>query len=215
MSDLLPIYLPGMQGERMGDRSFCAGLIEAGLRDSEIFDWPEHRWMLNNLRDRESHRRMAEELAGRIGVLTDRRVVLVGHSTGAMVILDTLEQLGRQPIEQAWLLNAAVSGDYDLRPALAGVRRLVNIYSPRDWLVLNVGTRLFGTADGPRKWCAGFSSFTGPGGDDPRLEQRCYDPAWLKAGHYGGHLGALLLTRFARDVIGPMILRTAAELENA
>lgn len=206
------IYIPGMQGEGPGDRWFHKGLIDAGLTDCQMFDWPAHQWMLNNLRDRDQHKRVGEELAANIRAQPDRPTALIGHSTGAMIILDALEHLHDHPVDQALLLSAAVSCQYDLSAAVGGARRLVNLYSPRDWLVLNLGTKLFGSADGQKSHCAGYSPFHGPGSDDPRLSQRCYDPTWWKSGHYGGHLGPLVFGRFARDVVAPMLRTTQQEL---
>jgi len=206
-------YVPGMQGEALGDRWFTAGLIEAGFAETTLFDWTGYRWPLNNLRDRRQHARVGRELAARIAAAhrrqRDVRHVLIGHSTGAMVVLEALDALGTAIVDQAWLLNAAVSRRYDLRPALAGTRRLINIYSPFDWLVLNLGTRVFGTADGKREACAGFGPFVGGGCDDGRLEQIAWDRRWTKTGHYGGHLGPLMpINRlFVRDVLGPMVVQ--------
>jgi hypothetical protein len=212
------IYLPGMQGEMPGDRWLVRGLVEAGLTDSRIFNWPRSAWPLTNLRNREGHTAAAHELVHQIRQTHDpdapsddvneptrRRVALIGHSTGAMVILDALAMLDAGEVEQAWLLAAAVGAGYDIRPALSKVDRLANVYSPVDWAVLSAGTMLFGTADGQCTAAAGYRGFTGPGHDDPRLTQMRYDPAWLKSGHYGGHLGPLGIP-FARQVLGPAIV---------
>jgi len=205
-------HVPGMQGDAPGDRWLVAGLQEAGFADTTLFDWTGYRWPLNNLRDRKQHREGGRRLAERIADLHRRdpstKHVLIGHSTGAMVILEALDQLGTAIVDQAWLLNAAVSRRYDLRPALAGTRRLISIYSPFDWVVLNLGTRVFGTADGKREASAGFAPFIGAGCDDGRVEQIAWDRRWVRTGHYGGHLGPITpITRlFVRDVLAPMIV---------
>jgi hypothetical protein len=203
------MYLPGMQGQGPGDRWFTRGLREGGIRDVELFDWTSHKWPLHNLRDRAQHARLGEELAEQIRSVREtdeaRATVLVGHSTGAMVILEALRCFDEPAVEAAWFYNAAVSCGYDLRPSLGGARRICNVYSPLDWVVLSIGTKLFGSADGQNVDCAGHKPFCGPGSDDQRLEQIAYDPKWLLRGHYGGHLGVLLVG-FARDIAAPMIL---------
>ncbi len=209
------IYLPGMQGEAAGDRWIERGLIDAGAADTRIFDWVESWWPLKNLRNRENHKRAAAKLAEKLRELVDdgegKKHVLLGHSTGAMVILDLLEHFDEPVVDLAWFLSAAVSRGYDLRPALGGTKRLVNVYSPVDYVVLNLGTKLFGSADGEHEECAGHQPFNGPGREDARLEQIAYDPQWLKAGHYGGHLGpmATVTGAYARDVLLPLICERA------
>lgn len=209
-------HVPGMQGDAPGDRWLVRALVEAGFEQTSLFAWTGYRWPLNNLRDRRQHRRVGRQLAERLQDLHRRdeavRHVLIGHSTGAMVILEALARLGTAIVDQAWLLNAAVSRRFDLRPALAGTRRLINVYSPLDWAVLNLGTRVFGSADGLREPCAGFQPFIGPGCDDGRVEQIQHRRGWLRSGHYGGHLGALTPVNrlFVRDVLAPMIVERLA-----
>lgn len=191
-----------------GDRWFVRGLRAGGLSRCRIFNWTRSRWWLNNLRHREMHRQGAARLARWINRQhhrhPDRPIVLIGHSTGAMVLLDTLAQLEGPQAHAAWLIAAAVSNDYDLRSALEGTQRIVNMHSTGDWLILGAGTKLFGTADGPYQRSAGYTGFTGPGHDDPRLRQVPYDPKWLSCGNLGGHITPLFW-RFARNVLGPMI----------
>ena len=207
------VFLPGMQGDTPGDRWFVKGLIEGGATDSQLFDWTESWWALKNLHDREGHQRAAAKLAGKLQQPIEANPspvnILIGHSTGAMVILDILPLLPEGLIHQAWLLNAAVSCGYDLTPALPGTQKLINVYSKNDWIVLNLGTKLFGTADGNREASAGHQPFDGPGSDHPRLEQLPYDSAWAKTGHLGLHT-TFIFKAFSRDVLLPMIVDRAS-----
>ncbi len=202
-------HLPGMQGEIFLDRWFVRGLRRGGLEDSSVYHWTKHRWPLRNLRDRAAHRAAAWELAERLTAFhaahPGRPMVLTGHSTGALVVIETLANLEAGVVTQAWLISAAASRSYDLRPALAKVGRMVNVYSRLDWLTLSAGTTLFGTADGRRGAAAGWGRFTGPGSDSPKLEQWPHRLVWLKRFHGGGHL-APLNTAFARHVIAPAIV---------
>ena len=65
------------------------------------------------------------------------------------------------------LLAAAVSPGYDLRLALRATRRqIVSFYSPLDQLILNLGTRHFGTIDRHYGPSAGLKGFDVPKGLD-------------------------------------------------
>lgn len=203
------IYLPGMQGEIPLDRWLLRGVRDGGVNDCRIYNWPESWWPLRNLRDRDQHRaagaRLVEMVKREHEEGDNSKVVLMGHSTGAMVILDALEMIEEGLIDQVWLLSAAVCCDYDLRGCVEKTERMVNVYSGLDWLALNVGTRLFGTADGIHGKSAGYAGFCGAGSDDERVEQWVYRMEWLRWWHWGGHL-SVLNRMFGREVIGPGIV---------
>lgn len=209
------IHLPGMSGRGLLDDGFARGLRQAGFEDVQVIDWPRARYrLLFNLRNRGQHSRAAGELAEQLREHKAREPeaiqILTSHSTGAMVVLDTLSMLDEPIVSQAWLLAAAVHSEFDLRPALAGAGRLVNVYSPRDVLLLGAGTAIFGNADGRRGHSAGRLAFGGPGSDDSRVEQIAYDPQWAGSGNLGGHT-SVLVGRFATTVIGPMLLQRIRE----
>ena len=90
----------------------------------------------------------------------DRPVYLLGHSAGAAVSLAAAEQLPPGTLERVILLAAAVSPEYDLRPALRATRNeIVCFNSTCDILFLSWGTSQFGTADrfyGPAAGLGGF-----------------------------------------------------------
>src|SRR5947207_1011475 len=90
----------------------------------------------------------------------------------------------------------SVSADYDLRPALLGVRDGLDVFcSARDWGYLGIGTALVGTSD--RHWSAagGRVGFR-PRVERPedvalygRLRQHPWDPCLAWTGNRGGHYG--------------------------
>lgn len=200
-------HYPGMSGAVRFDRELVRTATQAGL-DARLHDWPRYWIPLRNLRNRRQHHQAARTLAEHARAVEEehpgRRIVLTGHSTGALVLLEALEQLPPELIEQTWLLAAAVSRDYDLNPALQATRRMVNVYSVRDWLQLYLGTLIGGTADGRHAESAGHRPFTGPGSDHPRLEQWAYQRAWTSLGYRGDHF-RMMGARFVRKVIVPAI----------
>jgi hypothetical protein len=209
------LHIPGMTGQGLLDNWFAQGLRQAGLDRVDVLNWPEARYrMLFNLRNREQHLAAAKEVAQHFEQARQRDPdavqVITAHSTGAMITLDTLSTFDQPVVDQAWLLAAAVHHQYDLRPALSGAKRLINVHSARDVLALGAGTAVFGNADGPKGDSAGRVPFVGPGHDDPRVEQIAYDPRWSWTGNLGLHISVLFGT-FARSVLVPEIRRRAQE----
>ncbi|QNN24986.1 alpha/beta hydrolase [Planctomycetales bacterium ZRK34] len=200
-------YLPGMAGMLSRDRRFCQALREAGLDVVHEVNWVRWPWALQlvNLRDRRGHMQAAERVVSMINdEAADREIVLIGHSTGAMVVLDALQQMSR-PVHQAWWLAAAISRRVDLRPALANVGKLISLHSRGDRFHLQFGTWLVGAADGVHGRSCGALPHVGPGCDDSKFEQRDYEVGWRELGHRGGHL-SVLSERFAAEYVGPAIL---------
>jgi pimeloyl-ACP methyl ester carboxylesterase len=72
-------------------------------------------------------------------------ISLLGHSAGCNVVLATLENLPPGVVDRAFLLSAAISSCYDLRPALKVVNKGIYVYySKHDCLYLGVAMRLLG-----------------------------------------------------------------------
>jgi hypothetical protein len=109
-------------------------------------------------------------------------------------------------VDRIVLIGAALSPDYDLTDALSHCRRgIVSFYSRRDWLMLGVGTKMFGTIDRRRTVSAGRIGFLGTDGEPARFEgltQVAWTDAWRDLGHGGGHFG-WLARRWVRDVLAP------------
>ena len=203
------IYIPGMAGEKWLDRRFLAGLAEAGVRVRTLH-WTQSWLPVLNLRDRRMHREAGTRLLAMVRAVREEHpgepLALIGHSTGCLIVLETLERMNEneEPIDAAVLMAPAVRCDYDLRPALRSTRKLIHFSSRLDTVFLGIGTTLFGTADGRHGPSAGFLGFRGPGADDPRFAQHVYQIGWLRHLHHGGHIGCLQ-PRFARCIIAPML----------
>ena len=157
-----------------------------------------------DLFDRPHLLRKARELADQVNAVLARDpstpVYLIGRSGGAALVIHTAEQLPPRSLERLILLSAGISSGYDLRPALRAVRgEIVSFHSKNDQLVLNWGTRTFGTLDRVRSPGAGLAGFVPPKDLDEtdralyaRLVQIPWRPRMLCVGHTGSHLGTAL-----------------------
>jgi len=166
------------------------------------FAWT-HGWgqLLKDLMDIEHVKRKAQELAADINRIKakepERLIYLLAKSGGTGLALLATEQLAADTLERVVLLGAAVSPTYDLRPALRATKRqIVSFYSPFDQIVLNLGTRRFGTIDRVHGPSAGYRGFETPkqlsDADHAlygRLVQISWDPSMLLQGYAGGHTG--------------------------
>jgi hypothetical protein len=112
-------------------------------------------------------------------------------------------------LERIVLLAPAVAADYDLRPALLTARQGVDAFtSERDRLVLGLGTRAVGTADGKRGVPpAGRVGFDAPPADAcllTRLHQHPWDPSIAWTGNRGTHAGSLN-PQYFRTLVLPLL----------
>jgi pimeloyl-ACP methyl ester carboxylesterase len=138
------------------------------------------------------------------------RIVLTSHSGGGAIAVWALERLppGVQ-VDDVLLLAPALSPGYDLTAALRHVRgKMYVFWSSGDELILGFGCRLCGTMDGVYANAAGLVGFTMPPGADAeqyrKLDQIPYDPAWLRLGNFGDHVGPMS-RRFAAAVLAPLV----------
>ncbi len=152
-----------------------------------VFEWTHGKChMLRDLQDRRYLLDRSAELAAlvRAAVAEDpsRPIYLMGHSAGAALILETAAQLPPATLERMILLEAAVSPDYDLRPALRATRGpIVSFYSPGDVFMLHFGTTMFGTVDRYYEDAAGLVGFHVPDDLDEegrRLYSRLVQSGW-------------------------------------
>jgi pimeloyl-ACP methyl ester carboxylesterase len=140
--------------------------------------------------------RLAERISAYRRACPGRPIYLVGHSAGCAVVVAAVEALPPGMVDRVVLLAPSLSADYDLRPALRGVRCGLDVFcSERDWFYLGLGTSLFGTAD--RQWGAA----SGRVGFRPticttedmllfgKLQQHPWHPSLAWTGNLGGHYG--------------------------
>jgi pimeloyl-ACP methyl ester carboxylesterase len=141
-----------------------------------------------------------------------RPVHLIGHSAGCAVVLAAAEMLPPDAVDHVVLLAPSVCVTYDLRPALRAARRGIDVYhSDEDRVVLGLGMRIVGTADGACRVAAGQCGFT-PVIVCPedvvlygRLRQHPWDAGVAWTGHDGGHYGSNQVG-FLRACILPLLV---------
>lgn len=217
----LVISLGGVGGETVGTDFLRDGLEGAGV-DCRVVAWPWSRGLaglyIHDLWDVEDNRRRAGELAQAIDEFrsrhTDRPILLVGHSGGTAIAVFTLEALSPGiMVDQVILLAPALSGQYNLAPALRHVRqRLWSTCSPVDAVILGAGTRLLGTMDRRYEPAAGRDGLRLPdhlSAEDRTEYHKVYQARWswpwVFDGHYGGHFG-WSTPWFARQYLAPILV---------
>jgi pimeloyl-ACP methyl ester carboxylesterase len=211
----LVVVLPGIEGRGPLNADIAEGLDEGGVNwGIEIWDWTSPWGELYNLRAQERNRDQARELAFRINryrtTYPERPVVLVGMSGGAAIGVWAAESLHpEQLIDGAILINAALSPTYNLTPALGNTKRgIVSFHSDRDWVLLGVGTQVFGTMDGKHTAGAGKVGFEIPP-SMPDAYTKLYRIGWTRdmarTGHGGGHLSSAA-KGFVSRYVAPLVL---------
>jgi pimeloyl-ACP methyl ester carboxylesterase len=216
------LVLNGIEGAHVGHAGFVTGLKSGGVdSEIEVVDWTTGTpaLMLMHLRHETRNRHQAEQIAAKIVQYQDqhpgRPVNLVGHSGGGAMVLLTLEALpSNRRIDSAILLAAAISPDYDLRPALQKVDRGLWNYSSfaGDSVLLVAGTTAFGTVDGRHTISAGAVGFRLPPDASEadrqlyrdKLFERPYRPQMALSGNLSDHYGPMN-PLFARNELAPIL----------
>jgi pimeloyl-ACP methyl ester carboxylesterase len=142
-------------------------------------------------------RRLAVQVAAYRQAYPNRKVHLIGHSAGCAVVLSAAELLPPGSVDRVILLAPSVCVSYDLRPALRSVRGSVEVfYSDEDTIILGLGMKIVGTAEGGCRAAAGQYGFT-PVVTSPadaalygKLRQHRWNPVVEWSGHGGGHYGS-------------------------
>jgi pimeloyl-ACP methyl ester carboxylesterase len=209
---------------RTVSRNLCEAVAEAAAPlQIETFVWSRGygRYVLDHT-DHANHlaqgRRLAAQVAAYRQACPGLRVYLVGHSAGCAVVLAAAEVLPPDGVDRIVLLAPSVCVSYDLRPALRTARGGIDVFhSSEDTVVLGLGMRLVGTAEGGCRTAAGQCGFT-PVLACPtdaalygKLRQHPWDRVVAWSGHDGGHYGsnqaaflrAYVLPLFLPDVLRP------------
>lgn len=217
----LVIILPGIEGPSPWNYNLARGLADGGVRNSvQIYDWGTHipGGMLINLAHYERNRAMAASLRDYIleyrRANPSRAVHLIGHSGGAGIAVMAAEMMPEnERITTLILLAAALSPDYDLRPALRNVSSgIFNYYSKLDAALLCVGTSVAGTIDRQHTMAAGAVGFRRPTTSDPserdlyrKLHQVEWRPTMQRFGHIGDHMG-WTDRNFVKHYLAPLVI---------
>jgi hypothetical protein len=210
------LHIPGIGGILAVDRAMAGGFQQGGVNaDIEMVDWSATDRGIAALHARDANEKeagkVADLLVRRMADYPGERIVLTSHSGGGGIAVWALEQLptGVQ-IDDALLMAPALSPGYDLTAALQHVRgKMYVFWSTGDELVLGIGCRMCGTMDGKLTDAAGRVSFSQPSTADPvqyqKLDQRPYDPAWVRLGNLGDHIGPMARP-FAKVILSPLVI---------
>ncbi len=208
--------LTGAEGRSIYNECIGAGLVEGGVDWAiEIDDWTSLFGPLASLQDQQRNRRQADRIAQRIVRYRQGRpgrpVILIGQSGGGGLAPWVVEALPEgTKVDGVILIAPALSPQYPLGRALSRSRRgIVNFHSQMDWVILGLGTSVFGTIDGERVDSAGKVGFTTPENEDIELYDRLYQVPWsmemAQKGHFGGHLTSSSIW-FVREYVAPLVL---------
>ncbi len=151
------------------------------------------RWF-RDLTDTRLHAEQAALLVDWIYTLRESHpgvpIYLAGKSGGSKLVVQALEQLPEASVEAAVLLGPALSPGYDLTGALRGLKReLIVYYSPYDAVLLNLGTRIFGTIDRVHSVASGLVGFRQPEGANAATYERLRQIRWQRSMVRDGYLG--------------------------
>lgn len=214
----LVFVVEGIGGLEVFNTTARWALPRAGVaHEIRDFTWTHGRGhFLKDLQDIRHLLRKADQLAEEVRQYKrahpDRPVYLIGRSGGAGLVLAVAEQLPPGVLERIILVSAAVSPDYDLRPALRATQAgIVSFHSTHDRLILNWGTQQFGTVDRVYGPSAGMNGFTLPKDlpdEDHALYERLVQVGWkpkmILEGNLGTHTGAVM-PRFLGKEIAPWL----------
>jgi hypothetical protein len=204
----LTLVLPGIEAESVFTYGMCDGLHEGGVEGAiRVFNWglPFPGGYLANLTRVDRNRRRARDIAAEIvryqAAYPGRPVHLVAQSGGAGVAVFAVEALPEGVmVDGVVLLGGALSPTYNLAKALGKTRKgILNSHSCRDSVILNWGTRLFGTTDRRFVRAAGCLGFEVPAGatagERALYEEKLVQLAWREemaesCHHWGGHISS-------------------------
>lgn len=216
------IYVfPGIEGGAWSMAAVYRAYRDAGIESAiRVYEWPDRAAALTNLMSYDRNRLEAARIADEIAVYRRdhprQPVDLVGYSGGGGMAVMTVEALPADVrVRNVILVQAALSREYDLTNLLWHVDgRLVNFHSPRDWVILGVGTRVCGTMDrtrGPSAGKDGFDLTRAVADESMRncVEQVSWNAGMLWTGHYGGHY-PIVLGEWNRRYVAPYLTSPAS-----
>jgi pimeloyl-ACP methyl ester carboxylesterase len=208
------IVVPGIGGDGGVYAQVVHALQDAGSRDCLcVFNWG-CSWALFPITlsssglHHDTERRLAQHVIQWRKDHPGSRIVLVGHSAGAGVIVGMLGRLDDSTtVGPVILLAPALSPDFDLRPALDHVTCIHVFYSGGDWFWQGIGSTIFGGYDGVHRDGAGRKGFSLVQLSDDqkrKVVQHPWQPQWKDLGEDGGHFD-WMSEPFVAKVLAPLI----------
>jgi hypothetical protein len=193
-----------------------AGLRDGGVTGNLVIcDWtgddPGIAALQGYSRNRVQAQRIADLIVAHHTADPNSPIYLTAHSGGCGLAVWALEKLPPEiSVRTVLLMAPALSPQYDLTSALRHVdTRMYAFTSTFDTVVLDTGTRLFGTIDGVQTSAAGFGGFVEPPTADPtlyrqKLVQRPYQSDWARYNDFGNHIGAMSRL-FSQAILAPLL----------
>ncbi|GMU23644.1 MAG: hypothetical protein AMXMBFR13_37220 [Phycisphaerae bacterium] len=193
-----------------GFASFCSGMRRAGWKGQlRLFRWSGTAGALLVIPDLIRRGRLlqkAERLALAVSRCIrenpERRIHLIGYSTGCYIVLEACRRLIHQDnLGQVVLLAPTVSPEYDLTTLSGGPQTIHTYYSKAD-LINGIGPLLFGSND--RRWgpASGTLGFRDPPGF---VRQRAWRLRDVRLGYLGDHF-TLLSQWFVAQEVAPVLV---------
>jgi hypothetical protein len=212
----LVIFVEGIRwlGIRWDLQPAVTGLRKAGY-GGEFEYWKWHStwrgWvvlpviMAPALLEREA-RRLADYIVAQRAANPSRPIHLMGCSCGTFVVLRALEMLpAGVNVQAAALLAGAFDPRRELDKSLEHVAGPVVVTSSMgDWLILGLGTLIFGTADRRHSFSAGMVGL--PASSSKRPIQIKWRPAMIAYGHMGTHF---ISSEFIAKFVAPAMAITS------
>ena len=190
--------VPGIEGQAL-----LVGSVEKALHANGYgglvnrFNWGNPLIPLWNLCSDDHKEKQSQRLADEIVEYSRKNpgkpIDIIGYSGGGGLAVLAVEKLPENVnVRNVTLVHGALSPEYDLTNALVKIDgKLRNVYSTADWLILGIGTRIFGTIDEVKTDSAGMVGFD-IAKAVPDAEQRIkFEQVPWKITHkrWGGHLG--------------------------
>jgi pimeloyl-ACP methyl ester carboxylesterase len=205
----LIVLYPGVYNTHDEMLSLYAALRAAGIDKAiEVQTWGPPFDVLRNVTAYDEHhdwaKHEATRLLGYINDHPDRPVDLIGFSGGAAIAIWATEALPPDTkLDRIILLNAGISPDYDLTPALDRTNRgVVHYYSTVDTQTMFV-VSLLGLMDGVYAVPAGNVGFSQSADN---LIQFPYTPQMVIYGNFGNHADILTSPLWFSACIVPFVL---------
>ena len=214
----LVVFLTGIEGRTPVNQHLCKTIAESGVDYAiKLEDWTSRWGPLPSLQNQPRNREVAGDIASWIRSYQidypDRPVVVIGQSGGGAVATWVVELLTKDdPVDGLILLVPALSPQYDLTSALDRSRKgIVNTHSKLDFVILGLGTKVFGSMDRKYTESAGMVGFGLPSAepDDVMAYSRLFQIAWDKRMIHTGYLGGHLTNsapKFIKQFIVPLVL---------
>jgi pimeloyl-ACP methyl ester carboxylesterase len=209
------IVVPGIGGDDEDYAGACNALHDAGNQDClRVYNWGA-TWVfcLVALWSDGLHHHWERNLAAQITQWRhdhpQARIVIIGHSAGAGVVLGAIADLDKNVtnIGPVILLSPSLSPDYDFRPALIHTDAIHVFYSEWDVVWSQNFPVIFGSYDGAHRTAAGMVGFTlkqlSPE-ESAKVTQHPWQHEWIELGNPGGHFDGTA-PAFVAKILKPLI----------